>query len=265
MKKYLVSFAFLLPFLAQAQSVKGPYLGVTTQFQNTYIINDEQYDDVNYRHQFTTKWAPFGITAGYKFNENHNVQAELIRSKQGENLDLVDKDGNKTGEKKIDLVYWNIPLLFKYTTTGRLRFNFHVGPQLSILQKGTEVNRLDKAGVYHRKGLEYTIPASAVGTHLLASYEEADRQQDASVGTFNKYDLGVLIGTGVEYDLTPNLYLSTNLRYSYNFVNIRKEEQISSPYDPDTYTLRQNMVVGIQVGLNFLFNTGDGQTPARHR
>ncbi|WP_066829191.1 porin family protein [Rufibacter ruber] len=265
MKKYFLPFVFLLPLLAQSQNVKGPYLGVTTQFQNTWIINDEQYDDVNYKHKFTTKWAPFGITAGYKFNENHNLQVELMRSKQGENFDLVDKDGNKTGEKEIDLVYWNIPLLFKYTTAGKLRFNFQVGPQLGILQKGTETNRLEKAGTYTRKGVEYTIPASRVGTHLLASTQESDRQKNAEVGEFNKYDAGILLGAGLEYDLTPHLFLTTNLRYSYNFVNIRKEEHLESSYDPDTYTLRQNMVVGLQVGLNFLFNTGDGRSSARHQ
>ncbi|MGV3540463.1 MAG: porin family protein [Rufibacter sp.] len=263
MKKYLFLLTLLCPLLAQSQNIKGPYLGVTTQFQNTYIINDEQYEDVNYQHTFTTKWAPFGVTVGYKFNENHSLQAELIRSMQGEKFDLVDKNGTKTGEKEIDLVYWNIPLLFKYTTTGKLRFNFQAGPQLSLLQKGTEINRLDKVGTYTRKGNELTI--GAVGTHLLASTEEADRQNNSAVGEFNEYDAGVLLGAGVEFDLTPHLYLTTNLRYHYNFVNIRKEEQISSPYDPDTYTLRQNMVVGVQVGLNFLFNTGDGSSPARHQ
>lgn len=265
MKKYFLLLVLLFPLFAQSQNIKGPYLGVTTQFQNTWVINDEQYEDVNYRHKFTTKWAPFGITAGYKFNENHNAQVELIRSKQGENFDLVDKDGNKTGEKEIDLVYWNIPVLFNYTTTGTLRFSFQLGPQLSILQKGYETNRIDRAGIYHRKGIEYPMPASAIGTHLLASTEEADRQRDARVGQFNKYDAGILLGVGLEYSLTDHMYVSGNLRYSYNFINIRKEEHIESPYDPDIYTLRQNMVVGIQVGVHFLFNTGDGRTPARHQ
>lgn len=261
MKKYVLPLLALLPFFALGQNVKGPYLGATTQLQNTWIINDEQYEGVNYRHNFTTQWAPFGFVAGYKFNENHNVQVELIRSKQGEKFDLVDRNGNKTGEKDIDLVYWNLPLLFKYTTAGTTRFNFHFGPQVSFLQKGREENRFSNTAEYELKDRTFTIPA---GTYLLASTQDKDQQQ-TGMGKFNQYDLGVLIGLGIELDVSRNAYLSANIRYAYNFVNIRKEEDITSAYDPDRYTLRQNMVVGAQVGIHYLFNTGDGNTPARHQ
>jgi opacity protein-like surface antigen len=253
-------FLFLLSaftaLLAQAQNVKGPYIGVTTQHQNTYIINDEQYEDVNYKHTFTTKWAPFGVTLGYKFNENHNVQAELIRSKQGEVLDLIDQNGNKAGEKHIDLVYWNIPLLFKYTTPGRLRFTLQLGPQLSILQNGTEENRFSRTATYKRGANTFTIPE---GNYLLASTETTT----TATGQFNEYDFGLLVGTGLEFNFTKYAFLTANLRYHYNFVNIRKEEHIESTRDPDTFTLRQNMVVGVQAGLHFLFNTGNDRSPAR--
>ncbi|WP_192822248.1 outer membrane beta-barrel protein [Rufibacter sp. LB8] len=263
MKKY---FLLLLPALlalhTQAQNVKGPFIGVTTQYQNTYIINDEQYENVNYKHTFTTKWAPFGITAGYKFNENHSLQVEFIRSKQGEVLDLIDQDGEKAGEKHIDLVYYNIPVLFKYTTAGKVRFTFQVGPQISLLQKGSEENRFSRTATYKREASTFTIPQ---GTYLLASTEETARGNDQAIGRFNEYDLGLLAGMGLEVNLTPVAYLSANLRYHYNFVNIRKEEQINSPVDPDTFTLRQNMVVGVQVGVHFLFNTGDDRSPARHQ
>lgn len=262
MKKYILPLLFLLPFLPQAQNIKGPYIGVTTQYQNTWIINDEQYEDVSYRHNFTTKWAPFGVTAGYKFNENHNFQVELIRSKQGESWDFVNKDGDVTGEKTVDLVYWNIPVLFKYTTTGTLRFNFHVGPQLSILQKGREENTFSRTATYRRDGTDMTIDA---GTYLLASSEDADRNGNPNVGKFNKYDLGVALGAGVEYSINTATYLSANIRYHYNFVNIRESETQRSPVDPDYYVLRQNMVVGLQLGVHFLFNTGDGKTPAEHQ
>ncbi|MFB9861716.1 porin family protein [Rufibacter immobilis] len=263
MKKYLLLLFLCASFLAQAQNIKGPYLGFTTQFQNTWIINDEQYEGVNYKHRFTTKWAPYGFVAGYKFNENHNVQAEIYRSHQGEKFDLIDRDGNKTGEKEIDLVYWNIPLLFKYTTTGTLRFNFQVGPQLGILQKGTEENRFSRTATYQLKEKSFPIQA---GTYLLASTEDRDRSGNANVGKFNEYDAGILLGAGVEYSLTDNLSLTANLRYLYNFVNIRKEEHIvDNARDPDEYTLRQNMVGGLQIGINYLFNTGDGSSSARHQ
>ncbi|ALI98713.1 outer membrane beta-barrel protein [Rufibacter tibetensis] len=262
MKKYFLLLFLVFPFLAQSQNIKGPYLGVTTQFQNTWIINDEQYEDVNYRHRFTTKWAPYGFVVGYKFNENHNVQAEIYRSHQGERFDLIDVNGDKTGEKEIDLVYYNIPLLFKYTTTGTLRFNFQLGPQLGMLQKGTERNTFSRTASYQIKDRTHSV---GQGSYLLASTEESDRT-NTNIGEFNQYDLGILLGTGVEYSLKENLILTANLRYSYNFVNIRKEEHIEDlSRDTDYYVLRQNMVAGIQIGLNYLFNTGDGSSSARHQ
>ncbi|WP_181305094.1 outer membrane beta-barrel protein [Rufibacter sp. XAAS-G3-1] len=260
MRKYVLLLFLSLPFLAQSQNIKGPYVGVTTQFQNTWVINDEQYEDVNYKHRSTTKWAPYGFVAGYKFNENHNVQAEIYRSHQGQKFDLIDINGGKSGEKEIDLVYYNIPLLFKYTTTGKVRFNFQVGPQLGILQKGTEHNSFSRAATYQIKERTFSVPQ---GNYLLASTQDSDRS-NSNVGEFNQYDLGVLLGTGVEYSLSTNLILTANLRYSYNFVNIRKEEHIEDlSRDSDYYVLRQNMVAGVQLGLNYLFNTGDGTSRAR--
>jgi opacity protein-like surface antigen len=262
MKKYYLLSLLLFPLLAQSQNIKGPYVGLTTQLQNTWIINDEQYENVNYRHNFTTKWAPIGATLGYKFNENHNLQIEAIRSYQGETFDLHDVNDEKTGEKEVDLVYWNIPLLFKYTTTGTLRFNFMVGPQVSILQKGREENRFTRTANYLRDKEPITIPQ---GTYLMASTKESDRGNNAQVGGFNKHDLGIALGAGVEYSFTENLYLSANVRYSYNFVDIRDKEYIRPATDPDYYVLRQNMVVGVQLGINYLFNTGDGESSARHQ
>ncbi|GGK76052.1 outer membrane beta-barrel protein [Rufibacter glacialis] len=263
MKQYFLLLFLVLPFLAHAQNTKGPYIGVTTQFQNTWVINDEQYEDVNYKHRFTTKWAPYGFVAGYKFNENHNVQAEFYRSHQGERFDLIDNSGNKAGEKEIDLVYYNVPLLFKYTSTGTVRFNFQVGPQLGILQKGTERNTFTRTASYQIKDRSFSVPQ---GNYLLASTEEGDRSGNSRVGEFNKYDLGILLGLGAEYSITSNVILTANLRYSYNFVNIRKEEHIEDlTRDSDYYVLRQNMVAGVQIGLNYLFNTGDGSSSARHQ
>ncbi|WP_210490110.1 outer membrane beta-barrel protein [Rufibacter aurantiacus] len=261
MKKYFLLLFLFLPLLSQAQNIKGPYLGLTTQFQNTWIINDEQYEDVNYKHRFTTKWAPIGAVVGYKFNENHNLQAEIYRSHQGEKFDLVDNAGNKAGEKNIDLVYWNIPLLFKYTTAGTVRFNFQVGPQLGILQKGTERNTFSRTASYTIKDRSFSVPQ---GNYLLASTERSEGS-NSNVGEFNKYDLGILLGLGAEYSLSTNLILTANLRYGYNFVNIRKEEHIEDlSRDTDYYVLRQNMVGGLQIGINYLFNTGDGISSARH-
>ncbi|AKQ46805.1 hypothetical protein TH63_16105 [Rufibacter radiotolerans] len=261
MKKYYLLPLLFLPLLAQSQNIKGPYVGLTTQLQNTWVINDEQYENVNYRHNFTTKWAPIGGVLGYKFNENHNLQIEAIRSHQGETFDLHDIDDQKTGEKEVDLVYWNIPLLFKYTTTGTLRFNFQMGPQVSILQEGREENRFTRTANYLRDKEPITIPQ---GTYLLASTDH-DGHDGSGIGGFNKYDLGLALGAGVEYSFTDNLYLSANVRYSYNFVDIRDKEYIRTNNDPDYYVLRQNMVIGVQLGINYLFNTGDGESSARHQ
>lgn len=260
MKKSLLYFLVFLPVLASAQNVKGPYVGVTTQYQSTRILNDKQYDNVNYQHTVATQWAPYGVTLGYKFNENHNVQVELISSNQGETWDFIDLDGNKSGEKHLKLEYWNIPLLFKYTTAGKLRFNFQMGPQISILKEGYEENVFFRTAKYRRDKTDLTI---AQGTYPLATFKDSERTGD--MGNFNKHDLGILFGLGLEYSIIPNLYLSANLRSHYNFVNVRAEEHISVPQDPDYYVLRQNLVIGGQAGLHFLFNTGDGFSRAKHQ
>ncbi len=62
-----------------------------------------------------------GVFAGFKVSEKVGVQAELLYSQQGADLDL--------GE--FDLDYVNVPLILKYFISGGL--NLQVGPQFGFL------------------------------------------------------------------------------------------------------------------------------------
>ncbi|MDX5346901.1 MAG: PorT family protein [Hymenobacteraceae bacterium] len=226
----------------------GLHGGVVSGFNSTWVIAQEQYEQNRYRYKKAFAFAPFGVSLGYKFNERHGIQVEAFRSNIEGKYELLAENGVVGGEKVIDLKYWSIPLLFKFTSTGDVRFSFAIGPQISFLSEGEEYNTINQTIKFHRPGRSDTT--FTPGTYLLASTEQTVPRE---VATFNNVDVGIASGIGVEYNFTDNLYLSANLRLNYNFRNVFNEESIAYPHDIDTYTLRYNALGGIQLGLHYFF------------
>ena len=262
MRKILL-LSFLLSFLSisyhtQAQDNDGPFVGVTTALNSTWIIIDDQPDDSNLEYKKNWKWAPVGAVIGYKFNENHSLQLEAIKSHQGADFDIEDESGNIIGEKRIDLKYWAFPLLFKYSTAGKARFNFHLGPQLSFLTYGREENKFTGTGQIKVEGQRDDVYGPK-NDKVFASFKDTDDNapQNPNVGSFSTVDPAIAFGFGGEFNLTPNFYLSANLRFNYAFKEIRDKEYFDDKDDVENFVMRYNVLGGVQVGLHYFINKSE--------
>ncbi|KAA9340244.1 porin family protein [Adhaeribacter soli] len=253
MKKALPVLAFLfgiMPFLASAQSEGvGPYIGAAAAINNTWIIIDNELQN-NEHHDHKATFGPAGgLVLGYKFNDRHSLQLEGAYSKQGAKYDLLNSDNRVIGKKEIDLKYLAVPLLFKLSGTGTTRFNIHVGPQVAFLLSGEEVNTFDENVVVSNPNMPnngQTIPA---GTYTISDKDPAN----AGVYKLNNIAPSIVLGFGVEHDLSDQLYLTANLRFNYSWTNINDDEVVAHPNDLDKYTLRYNVLGGLQVGLHYFF------------
>lgn len=145
-----------------------------------------------------------------------------------------------------------MPLLFKLSGIGKTRLNIHFGPQVAYLLSGEEVNTFTETTAYKTK----TIPAN---TYLLATTDDTERNKrgNEGMGNFNRFDPSLVLGFGVEHDFTDRLYLSANLRLNYGFKDIRDQETVRDFYNPDIYTLRYNVLGGIQVGIHYFLKDQD--------
>ncbi|HSI90503.1 MAG TPA: outer membrane beta-barrel protein, partial [Adhaeribacter sp.] len=239
MKKLLTLSCLALLGLSQttqAQSEAGIYGGVTYSINSTWLFDEKLWDDPNYKTQKTWNSAP-GLALGFKFNKTKSLQVEFIRQKQGAHYDIVDdnQDGDpKIGEKRIDLTYTAIPVLYKITSGDKVRFNFHIGPQFSFLKKGFEEHEFTEDGQVRITAnttditLEDILLSNNQGT-LSLSQTEIGFKKGASytrktTEDFNDSDIALAFGLGMEFDIVSGLYATTNLRFNYGFKDIRSDE-----------------------------------------
>lgn len=229
------------------------HFGLVTGLNNTWIkFDNEEKNNEHYQYKTTFKWAPIGLALGYKFNDRHDLLAEAYVSRQGQHYDLVargDGSGEVIGEKRLDLTYLQVPLLWKYSSGDATRFNVHFGGQVGFLLRGEEVNEITRSGGMDRN--DRPIPT---GTTLLASKKGGDNQAFDNYGKFNTVDPSLVLGFGLEKDLTDNLYLSGNLRFNYGFADIRAGETVVDKTTGDKYILRYNIFGGAQVGLHYILH-----------
>jgi hypothetical protein len=233
---------------------KGSFhLGLTTAINNTWIkFDNEEQNNEHYQYNTTFKWAPIGLAIGYKFNDRHDLQAEAYLSGQGQHYQLVargDGSGSVIGEKRIDLTYLQVPLLWKFTSGDATRFNVHFGGQVGLLLKGEEVNEITGSGGVHRNG-----SAIQKGITTLAERKNGQDVVYDGQGEFNKVDPYLVLGFGLEKDVTDHLYLSGNLRFQYGFADIRAGETVVDHTTGDKYILRYNLYGGAQFGLHYIIS-----------
>jgi Outer membrane protein beta-barrel domain len=240
--------------LAPQRGYEGSFhFGLTTALNSTWIkFDNEEKNNEHYKYRKTFKWAPVGLAVGYKFNDRHDLQAEVYLSQQGQRYDLVaqgDGSGPVIGRKSIHLTYLQLPLLWKFTSGDATRFNVHFGPQLGLLLRGEEVNEITRSGGVHRNG--GAIPTGT--TTLVVRREGQDTAWDRQ-GQFNQLDPSLVLGFGLEKDVTDNLYVSGNLRFNYGFADIRAGETVVDNTTGDKYILRYNIFGGAQFGLHYIIS-----------
>lgn len=159
------------------------HLGLTTGFNSTHVLDKGLSSDPRYVAKANYEWAPIGATFGVDFTNRFGLQFESIKAAQGQIYQMIETAQSiKTmiAERNIDLNYIQLPLLMKMMSGGNgpARFNFQVGPQLSILNSGSETMRFIEDANIDLSG-ESDIPVDVttvlVGseTDIPMAYQEA--------------------------------------------------------------------------------------------
>jgi opacity protein-like surface antigen len=256
--KSLLAAALLSCGFLSAQAQKGPEIGLITGYNTTWVIDSKLFDDPNYQYRTTWNSAPFGIQLGYKVNPSSTFQLQFYKNNMGAEYDIKSKatplsDEKTVGEKVIELEYWSLPLLYKFTTGEKVRFNFHFGPQFSFLSKGSEINTLREDAL-----LKVNLESTDLTTDAAASFNTATFKKDTYVMAekedFNKTDFGATLGLGLEADITNNLYFSANAKLYYGFKDVRGDDWVSYEKERNYYDSRNNVTGGFQLGIHYRFD-----------
>lgn len=273
MKKF--TFIFLLGYftIAGAQAQVKLHLGVTSAVNTTFVLDKGLLDDPRYNSTFSYEWAPIGLAAGVDLSPGFGLQLETIFSNQGQIFEVIDIAKTVVGERRIDLQYVHVPLLFKFMSskTTPARMNFSLGPQLSLMTKGTETLQYEASIQEIPAGVE--VPEGAVengdGTYLVPELpltELLSTGAKIELERFKKSEVQLAASLGVDIDVAPNIYLSTLVRANYSLTDMRNDELIAQLKQggniaQDIFGRRANLLVGLQFGVHYMF----GGVPSKAR
>ena len=227
------AFVILMISLLSMQLLAQPrvHLGLTTAMNSTHVLDKGLSQDPRYHAQSTVQWAPIGFNFGVDFGKKFGLQLETIKAAQGQIYKVIDSYDNIVGERNIDLEYLQFPLLMKMMSGGdaTTRFNFQMGPQLSILQGGLETIKYAQsiqnipdgatipAGATQNADGTYDVPEMPTTT-LLSSKAENEIQK------FKDKQVEIALGFGLDIDMLRNFYLSMNVRSNYSLTDMRNED-----------------------------------------
>ena len=270
-----------LPTFGQAQL----HVGLTTAFNTTLVLDKGLSEDPRYNATPTYNFSPVGVSVGADFGRGFGLQLESILSRQGQVYQIIDATKQVIGERRIELNYVHLPLLLRSFSTGsaRTRANFMFGPQLSLLTRGLEIYDQHQRGTLVLPEGEQ-LPAGATDynesarTYVMPAQETTIYSTEAqnAVQQFRKMDLQLAVGLGLDIDLGRNLYLSSQIRGNYGFVDVRNEDVLNAiknstgkQFTNDLFNRRANVLVGAQIGLHWMFGGnrsslgGTGGVPER--
>lgn len=173
-----------------------------------------------------------GLTAGgffiYSIEEHFGVSADLLYSGEGAMYTTVNTEGNKiiSTENKLRLNYIRIPLLaniFFGNLGDQLRPKISLGPSFGIL-----------AGVKNSS----TVSTTESGTTTVVEYKSTNKNG------YSGFDLGAIIGAGLNYKLSEQTWLNLDARYTIGTSDI---------YDvkPQNSDAVKNNVISVTIGLAF--------------
>lgn len=160
---------FILVFCASAAMAQPRiHLGLTSSVNSTFVLDKGLSEDPRYSATANYEWAPVGATFGIDFTKRFGLQLESIKAAQGQIYQMIETAQTVQGmiaERNIDLSYIQFPLLLKMMNGGSkaARFNFQVGPQLSLLRGGSEtLNFIKDASVNLAQGGDINLEDAMV-------------------------------------------------------------------------------------------------------
>ena len=261
MKKLLAFFLFACALIETGIAQVKLHVGVNSGYNATFVLDKGLSDDPRYAAQATYHSSPFGLALGIDLAETFGLQLESILSNQGQVYNIVDAAKNQLGERKIDLQYINIPLLFQKLGSGdKTRFNFMLGPQLSILTQAQDVYTQNKTGNIRIPdgSAPPTNPNGSTptqnpdGTYTV----QAQTKSYGSLSDFKKANLQIAAGFGLDVFFSNYLYLSTQVRANYGITDARNGDLVNAIKNKQVSELfgkRSDLLVGVQVGVHYIF------------
>lgn len=213
-RKHIIYVAGLFFFLCNGgvQAQKGWQVGLRVTPMATWLHNSTDAarpkDSLDYVQSYGVS---AGLAFGYCFNNHIGVMANVLYSSEGQNHTylLPTPAGGKldTVLTELRLRYIKVPLLFKINTNAERKYVLaaEIGPQFSFM---TSCDERDNGKRY-----QYPSPPYTYFTNMPNRYS-----------TFNIFNMGAVLGVGLDVKLRFNLKMNVQARMDYAFLNVENQD-----------------------------------------
>ena len=263
MKHLILFFLLLTGFTSSYSQLVQVHFGATTAVNATFVLDKGLSEDPRYNSEFTYNFAPIGFNFGVDLGKKVGLSLEAIKSNQGQIYQIIDAAKSVQGERKIDLSYLQLPMLFKFMSGGSAgtRANFNLGPQLSILTAATESVQA-KAGTYEiPEGTDFasiqtefpTAVDNGDGTYNLPADMPSRDVLTKKANDFRNSEFSIAAAFGLDIDLSKHLFLTTQVRANYSITDMRNGDVIDEiKGGGNPFGRRANLLVGMQIGVHYM-------------
>lgn len=262
MKRILLVTAFLAYFSQQTNAQIKIHMGVSTAINSTFVLDKGLKADPRYLSTATYKWAPVGFSFGVDLGKRIGLSLESIKAAQGQLYEVRDAFNKIVGTRNFDMSYLQFPLLLNFMGggDGLARVNFQIGPQLSIIQSGTEILQYAQSIQQLPDGVP--APDGAIlqpdGTYQVPAVDEiisgtSDVQN--ALYSFQEKEIQLAAAFGFTFDIMRNFYITTSVKANYSFTDMRGQDLIDlvkSGNVSEVFNQRANLAVGAQFSLNWM-------------
>lgn len=268
MKRFVIlCLSILVASTANSQIIQI-HLGATTAGNATFVLDKGLAEDPRYNSTYTYKFSPIGVNFGVDFGKKFGLSLEGIKSKQGQIYEIIDAYEKVKGQRNIDLSYIQLPMLFKFMSGGNggARANFNIGPQLSLLTDARESIQANAGTFEIPQGVDFqsiqqefpTAVNNMDGTYALPGDLPSRDILTKKADDFKNTEFAIAGAFGLDIDLSKHMFLTTQIRATYSLTDMRNGdliEKIRNGDSADIFGQRANLLVGLQLGLHWMFGT----------
>lgn len=262
----ILCFSILTVSTGTAQIVQV-HLGATTTVNATYVLDKGLSEDPRYNSTATYQWAPIGFNFGVDLGRKFGLSLEGIKSKQGQIYEMIDAYEKVKGQRTISLDYLQLPMMLRFMSGGNAgtRANFNLGPQLSLLTNARETIEAQAGDYSIPEGMDFAsiqqefpqATDNGDGTYSIPDMPSTDLLTKEA-NDFKNTEFAIAGAFGLDIDLSKHLYLTTQIRATYSLTDMRNGdviEKLQSGDSADIFGARANLLVGVQLGLHYMFGT----------
>lgn len=227
----------------------APYIGVGGAINIKAIANQNNYGYNELDYSFAPGYFG-GFMIGVDISNRHAYQIEFNFANAGQNYkDMISGNDN---EKKVDLSYLQIPILYKrYMGKNAGVPNFEGKWESFYWLGGIQLGFLSSAEVEWQTNGQETDFLSFINQHGRNPHIQSITQMGAPEDDkefFQSFDLGVVLGLGYHRFLAKNLFFTAELRGGLGVIDMNASEWRYENRD-GIYQASRNAFGGIKLGL----------------